>query len=466
MASAGVSSGTVPPISLTRLAVRRIQSVVEGQVSQTIRKKAVACLIDYLGAAHSGLSTPWGEALSKYATAQPGPPEAQVWGTNAKASAETAAFVNAALGHSTIRDDMHLDSCSHIGSIVLSAAIALAQRDHWSGENLIRAIVAGYEISALLGTAIRASGNFNPHFRPSGLVGAFGVAAAAIAGYGCSEEIAVSALGFALNAACGVNEWAWAGGLEIFTQMGTASRAGIQAFDIAKAGLFCSDTVLEGKDGLFEALGVGPDASATFKDWMGRSEIGKGIMDVHFKPVAGCNFAQTPLAAALRLRVDDCHSVQKIIVTATSQAIKYPGCNNAGHLENIQQSKMSIQYGVSAALVYARLDEEVFTKVNDPRIIDLMNKCDLRTSEQFDKDFQRGLQPAQVEVTLSDGRHLCQRLTDVPWLTLEEVESRFPFEVAKFMNKGKAVDIITSLKQLENTEQVADTFELFAAAAI
>lgn len=99
MASAGVSSGTVPPISLTRLAVRRIQSVVEGQVSQTIRKKAVACLIDYLGAAHSGLSTPWGEALSKYATAQPGPPEAQVWGTNAKASAETAAFVNAALGH-------------------------------------------------------------------------------------------------------------------------------------------------------------------------------------------------------------------------------------------------------------------------------------------------------------------------------------------------------------------------------
>lgn len=362
---------------------------------------------------------------------------------------------------------MHLDSCSHIGSIVLSAAIALSQRHHWSGEKLIRAIVAGYEMSALLGTAIRASGKFNPHFRPSGLVGAFGAAAAAIAGGSCSEEIAVSALGFALNAACGVNEWAWAGGLEIFTQMGTASRAGIQAFDLAKTGMFCSDTVLEGKDGLFEALGVGSsDASVTFKDWISRSEIGQGIMDVHFKPVAGCNFAQTPLAAALRLRLDDPQSVQMITIVATSQAIKYPGCNNAGQLENIQQSKMSIQYGVSAALVYGRLDEEVFTKVDDPRIMDLMSKCELLTNEQFNIDFQRGLQPAKVEVRLADGRLVEQHLPDVPWLTFEEVESRFPFEVAKFMSKEKAAEMIASLKLLGNSGQVADASELFAAAAI
>ncbi|KAK5465488.1 hypothetical protein LTS15_002051 [Exophiala xenobiotica] len=456
------SSGTSPEISLTRLAARRLQSIVSGQLSPEVREKVVVCLVDYHGAVQTGLSSPWSATLIKYASTRHGPAEAYAWGTRSKVSAETAAFVNAALAHSAIRDDMHLESCSHIGSIVISAAMALAQRDHWSGEQLVRSVVAGYEMAALLGTAIRASGDFNPHFRPSGLVGAFGAASAAIAGYGCSEDVAVSALGFALNAACGLNEWAWAGGLEIFAEMGTASRSGVQSYDLADAGLHCSNTVLEGRDGMFQALGVGSSGAETFRDWIARSGIGKGIMDVRFKPVAGCNFAQTPLAAALKLRLDRPLDTQKIIVTATSQAVKYPGCDNSGRLENIQQSKMSIQYGVCAALIFGRLDEEVFGKVGNHQIAGMMGKCEVKASSQFDQEFHKGLQPAQVEVLLSDGTRLCQKLDDVPWLNPEDVNSRFRVEMAQFLAEDKAASLLTALHQLKVPGQVQDVSKIFA----
>ena len=109
---------------------------------------------------------------------------------------------------SAIRDDMHLKSNSHIGSMVLSAGWALAQRDSWSGEQLVRGFIGGYEAAALLGIAVQQSRGYNRHVRPSGVIGAFGSAAAAIVATNASEDIAVHALGFAANMASGFNEWA------------------------------------------------------------------------------------------------------------------------------------------------------------------------------------------------------------------------------------------------------------------
>ena len=104
---------------------------------------------------------------------------------------------------------MHLKSNSHIGGIVISASLALAQRDGWTGEQLLKAVVAGYEAGSLLGVAVQQSPGYNRHVRPSGICGAFGVAAAAIVATNLEEEVAVNALAFAANMASGFNEWAW-----------------------------------------------------------------------------------------------------------------------------------------------------------------------------------------------------------------------------------------------------------------
>ena len=353
---------------------------------------------------------------------------------------------------------MHLEACSHIGSIVISAALALAQRDNWSGEKLLRAIIGGYEAAALLGTAIRQGGTFNANFRPSGLIGAFGAAAAAIVAGNVDETVAVNALGSAINMAAGINEWAWSGGTEIFTQMGVASRSGIASFDLASVGFEISDTILEGKDGFFNALGVGSTAGTEdLKHWLDSSPIGRGILDVRFKPVAGCNYAQTTSAVAVRIyKKHQPSQIERIKITATTHAVKYPGCDNAGPLNTIQNTKMSIQFGVSGALVFGKLEEDIFKLTDEKNVNDLISKCDLEASTEYDKAYKRGLQSAAVEVTLTDGTVLRESAEDVPWLTEGEVEARSISEQARDMPEDVAVKVVEACKALRSLKQCSE----------
>jgi 2-methylcitrate dehydratase PrpD len=57
--------------------------------------------------------------------------------------------------------------------------------------------------------------------------------------------------------------------------------------------------ILEGTDGMFAACGSGPTAATVFAESLSAGHL---ILDVRHKPFAGCNFIQTPIAAALAVR--------------------------------------------------------------------------------------------------------------------------------------------------------------------
>jgi 2-methylcitrate dehydratase PrpD len=446
---------STPSPPLTRLAAQRLSKISTSPLRPEVRQKAAHCLIDYLGALVTGLSAPWATALHKYASTSSTNGDCHIIGLPTPVSAETAAFTNAAIAHSVIRDDMHLGSGSHIGVIVISAALAFAERGKWSSEKLLRAIVGGYEAAVMLGEAIRVQGKANPHFRPSGIVGAFGAAAAGIVGYGWEEKTAMSALSFAANSAAGVNEWPWAGGMEINTHMGTASRGGIVAVDLANAGMYSSDTVLEGRDGMFAAYGSGEIGARKFVQWLEQEELGAGILGVKFKPAAGCNFIQTPLSVALKLgskvkgKLD---KVRKITVTTTTLAKEYPGCYNFGPFETVQQTKMSIQYGVSAALLYSRIDEEAYCHFGDEVVTRLVEKCEVNTDSVYDQQIMRGFQPCRICIELEDGTTIDDELPDVPWLDGKAVEERFQLETTPFYGKDVVGKMLTACQGLAAAE--------------
>ncbi|EXJ68018.1 uncharacterized protein A1O5_08633 [Cladophialophora psammophila CBS 110553] len=399
--------------SLLRFAASRLRRISEGQFSTEVREKATLCLLDWLGAAQVGAPNPLGRKVLEFATLHAGKAEAYVFGADMAMCAETAALTNAILAHSGARDDMHLDSCSHMSSMVVAATLALAQRDHWSGDQLLRGIIGGYEMGALLGTSIRANGTFNTHLRASELIGAFAAAGAVVAATFCNEETTTNALALAVNMACGINEWAWSGGREIFIHNGIASR---------------------GKDGFFRALGAGDAAADVFRSWDRESEIGPGILDVQFKPAPVCNFTQT--SSAMALKIAQAHGqaltneVESIRITATAAAIAYPGCDNAGPLETVSQGKLSIQYGVCSSLAFARLDEETLGRVHDSKVASLMHKCALLTTPEYEKSYAIGNQPAKVEVVLRNGAALQEAAPDVPWLNAQQVKARFLQEIS------------------------------------
>ena len=244
------------------------------------------------------------------------------------------------------------------------------------------------------------------------------------------QDVAVNALCFAANMASGYNEWAWAGGLEIYTEMGMASQAGIVAFDLAKTGMMCSETLLEGRAGLFAALNASK-GEALFRKGL-ETVIGSGIDAVRFKPVPGCNYAQTPLGVALRVaqKHDLSGGIRSVAVNSTSGAKNYPGCDNPGPFSEIQQTKMSIQFGVCAVLLHGNVSEELFTKFDDEDIAALAASCSVQPLAGYDRSFGEGRQPAAVEVHLNDGKMVREELPDVPWLDADAVRSRFLREIS------------------------------------
>ena len=366
---------------------------------------------------------------------------------------------------SAIRDDMHLKSNSHIGSMVISAALAFAQRERWSGEQLLKGIVGAYEMSSILGVAIQQSQGYNRHVRPSGCVGAFGATAAAITAHNVSEDVAINALGFAANMASGYNEWAWAGGQEIYTEMGTASQAGIVAFDLARAGMKCSETLLEGRAGMFAALNAS-DGESLFRKGLA-AEIGAGLMDIRFKPVPGCNYAQTPLAVALKIAKnhDLSAGVSYVYVGCTSGAKNYPGCDNPGPFMTVQQTKMSIQFGVSGVLLYGDVSEKLFSKYRDESIANLASKCAVKQLKEFDQSFSQGRQPARIEVKLQDGTTVSEELSDVPWLDAGAVVDRFRVETKEMLpSEDSRKALAKHIEDLAQWKDCSEVFKLFKDA--
>ena len=185
-------------VTLARLGARRLRKLVTTPVTPELKEKASLAILDYLSSISAGLQAPWTSDVEKYAKAKDNGHnrgEAFTGALDHQVDAHTAAFCNTLLAHSGIRNDMHLPSNSHIGSMIISVALAVCQRDGRSGEDLLKAIIGGYEMSALLGTSFQQTEGYNRHMRSSGSCGAFGAAAAAVvANEDVDEDVATNAL--------------------------------------------------------------------------------------------------------------------------------------------------------------------------------------------------------------------------------------------------------------------------------
>ena len=113
------------------------------QLSAQDRVRLSALILDYCGVALGGTTRPWIVALHAYAERQQGQGPALVLGSGIRTSAQTAAFVNGAAGHSFELDDTHDASMSHPGAVVIPTALAVAAERGARGADVLAAIAAG-----------------------------------------------------------------------------------------------------------------------------------------------------------------------------------------------------------------------------------------------------------------------------------------------------------------------------------
>lgn len=407
-------------MALSRSMARSARALKPEDIPPAVRDKVKIGLLDMLSCALEAGRLPWGcQAVQMASRNNSGP--AHIIGTKYRVSPGDAAFANATLGHGLVREDMHTGAVSHLGVVIYPALLALAGRRPISGRDFILAAVCGYEAGAAIGRAL-VDKEFVRFHRPTGTTGPIGAALAGSILLGLDDDATVSAIGLAANTAGGLNEWPYAGGEEMFFHPGFAARNAVTAVELASLGAFASEGSLDGRSGLFAALGREDRISAVAPFQPNSWEI----MSVYYKPAPACNYAQTACQAALAAgRESASVDIAEIHVACSAAAIAYPGCNYAGPFDRVLQAKMSIQYCVAAALASGKIEEANYRLPADPEVIRLISIMSIEPDPEFTANYPDA-QGAEVILTLRDGTTRQRRMPDLIPASPDAIRARFP----------------------------------------
>ena len=214
-----------------------------------------------------------------------GRPDASVWfDAGSKLPLADAAQVNAVMSDAAACDDSDLRNIVHAGTPLTAATLAVAERSGASGEDVLAAIVLGYEVAGRIGEAI------TPGFRRSGFHGCLVAIFAATVSTGrlLGLDAARTAQAIALSATS-IGGLAAAANTSVAREYhaGLAAMLGLSAALAAERGFKAEESILEARQGFFEVYGKVEAATAGAR---ATCELGRDwdiITDMAIKLVPG-----------------------------------------------------------------------------------------------------------------------------------------------------------------------------------
>lgn len=180
-----------------------------------------------------------------------GKPEATVWFDGAKLPVDEAARVNAMLSDAAASDDSDLRNVAHTGTTLVSTGLAIGERTGATGQDLLSAIVTGYEAAGRIGEAL---GGDRQGFHASVIV-AFGGAVAAARLLRLTDEQMAHAIGLTATTMGGLGI-----GTNTFAREYHAGNAALCAVNAALAagrGYTVNEDMLEAPRGFLAVFGGG-----------------------------------------------------------------------------------------------------------------------------------------------------------------------------------------------------------------
>jgi 2-methylcitrate dehydratase PrpD len=424
-------------------------------------------VLDVLGcglAAHGlGIATEGRTAMAELG----GEPESSVIGLSAALPAPNAAFANAMLCHGLDFDDTHSDSVSHVSTVVVPAAAALAEACGASGRELLAAIVAGNEVVTRIGMA--TPGAFHRRgFHPTAICGIFGATAAAARLRGLSGADAASAFGIAGSMASGLFAYLDDATATKPIHPAWAAHGALLATRLAALGAEGPPGVLEGRFGVFHAfVDTRVDLEPQLADLGERWETPR----IAFKAFPACHFIHGSLGATGTLcREVDPGEVDEIVVTVPEAGVSLvlePAESKVAPRSDYE-GKFSLQYSTAAMLVHGRVGLATYTPeaLAEPQVLELARKVRYETKEYGSYP---GAFPGGVRIRLRDGRVL---EADFPYqlgapenpMSAEQVREKFADNAELALARSASTQLETRVLALEEQEDLRAIFGLLAAA--
>lgn len=419
-------------------------------------------ILDTFGAMISGARMRPGEMATAYVRSLGGIDQATVVASDLRTTAINAALANAMCAHADETDDFEPVTKAHPGSATVPAALAMAEKEGRSGQDMIRAVVLGYDLCCRLLLALGPDLVRGSHRSAEGTSSTFGALGAAAALARLDERRTRFALSYAAQQVSGL--WSWVKDEDhiekAFDFAGMGARNGVTAVTMVQAGLTGVADVLDGTHNLFIALSTDPKPEAML-DGLGSRYF---ITETAIKTFSVGYPIQSPLDAILTLRERHglrAADVQRIVVHLPTDAV--------GIVGHSAMPDVNCQHLVALALVRGAVS---FTDSHDAS---LMQNLSIRSArEKVEVVGDPGLmtreapRSARVEVTLTDGRRL-EHFTKFPPgtkenpLNTERVNAKVRDLITPVLGVPRADALIARLNDLENLTDVRGLRSLIAS---
>jgi 2-methylcitrate dehydratase PrpD len=335
-----------------------------------------------------------GQATALAQRLSPGGGPATIVGTRLRAQPIDAAFANTTLMRALEIDDVMFPVGVHTGLVTTSPALAIAERDHLSGADLINAVVAGYSIIGKLGNDTAAWASAQPR-RPTIPFGAFGGAVACGLLLGLEAPRLAHAIRYAAQFAMGLAE-----GSDWIHYYSVVARNGMFAAFLGEVGGRVSETVLEGRYGFFETFfgGVPKSVQALELNGAAPSEI-LGTTTKRY-PGTGLNIVGVELMRELvrseRIRAQD---VERIDLVLPAERENFADGHALGPFRRWRACS-SLPFQMAMVLVDG--GETKFERYLEPENVDILGVTG-RTRIAFEPG-HRDERYARFELVTKDGR--------------------------------------------------------------
>jgi len=418
-----------------------------------VRHTTVLALYDDTGCNLACSLIPLAHRMVDYAKLAGGQPDCTIVGFPLRTSVLNAALVNGTIGHGDEIDCTDDTGQPRTLPAIIAAALASGQSVGASGQDVLRAVIFGHEMSyrihAVQAWAQRASGGDSG---PIDLGHSMGSAVAAGISLGLPPDRMEVALSLAATMVCDITppiDREEEHMVKSFMRGGVGARNGVAAALMSKVGIDAPRGILDGPQGFFHSrLGV-EDPGPEFLRGLGEEYSIKGT---RFKwasaggPNQGARLALVEIMAENGLTADDIAEIQVKVG---------PGGYNT--ITTVPHPTIYGRDVLALAAVYGGIgfrEAHLESYFKSPEVLSLRERIEIQAIPDWPRAGDERYR-AEVTVGVKDGRRL-EKQSIWRRMTEEELDAKFSYLVGLRAGEAKAKELGQVLKGLDKVSNVAE----------
>jgi 2-methylcitrate dehydratase len=457
-------------MSVARELAEKVRDFGFSDIPSDVIHQTKRILLDTLGCAIGGYGSEASRILQEYIREAGHPAEATVFGSGIRTSCLNATLANGAMARYLDYNDtafiLQGDTyrTGYHPSEVIPPVLALSEKQHLSGREVITAINLGYDLSLAFLEGVQGAGmekkGWNGDTR-----GALIMPLVAGRILELTDEQMESAVGIcgSCHAVFGILDTP----SEEYTmtkniRFPTMSCAGIMAAMLAGKGFTGPAGMIEGHDGFVYSIMDGEYDVNRLLDFKGKYAIRETCIKSIIADFSshGHLTATLTLAKEQDIRPED---VAEIRITTSKRCAEHTGDPVKKYPKNKETADHSSYYLTAIAILDSQIGPNQFTqeKYTDPRVLELIGKVVLQGDPSLDKARPAGIS----EIITKDGKTYRLRV-DYPRgharnpMTDQEVVEKFKDMAAVYISEERMKRLVEAVFEMEKLDDIGKLLDL------